>query len=260
MAIPRIPDKYDWAQDTRPVSTFTMGVGGFFRSIGAALICGVLALVLALVGFFAPVKEGPVVAMTMGILCSAGLVGCVIWGVFSCLAPIKHVRVYEDGVLWISKGKWYGALWEDIDECYRKEIIVNGTANTRDLAIKTRRGQKAVFSIVLSRWEKLAEAVQMRVTMLRGPEVQEDYQAGESVRFGPVTVGQDGLKVDGKELEWDEIKSIEIVNGYLSVQAGGKRGKSHDVALGDIPNYLVMLRLLEDTPAPPVQTSKRGRR
>ena len=43
---------------------------------------------------------------------------------------------------------------------------------------------------------------------------------------------------------------IRIANGYLTIVPHGRKSDGTFVALGEVPNYLVLLKILEESPGP----------
>src|SRR5262249_6862143 len=123
-------------------------------------------------------------------------------------------------------------------------------ARKKEVVVKTDRGLKGTFTHALPRWAKLAEALQMQTTMALGPAARAKFQAGDAVGLGPVKVSVRGIKVRDEVLHWDDVASIRIANGYLTIVPHGRKSEGHFVALGEVPNYLVLLKILEESPGP----------
>jgi hypothetical protein len=77
--------------------------------------------------------------------------------------------------------------------------------------------------------------------LLPGFCVQLD--AGE-VEFGPITLSTEGVTFRSEFLPFEKIKSIKAGAGWFACFVGKK--KSHNIELSAIPNYLVLLSLLEE--------------
>src|SRR5262245_34682475 len=114
--MPSIPDEYAWAQDERPVATFSSGAMDFLRYSWPYFFLALLGVGLGCIGFFVPAKEGPVVGMIMGVVGVLAAAGVIAWGVVVWQKLVHHVRLYPDGVLWLENGRWRGARWGEIEE------------------------------------------------------------------------------------------------------------------------------------------------
>lgn len=220
---------------------------GFFRTQMAPLCLAVFGVFLLLIALFVPVKEGPQVAFWMGTISALGAVGCLVYAVVAYSLLIKQVTLYPDRVEWNNQV----ASWEDITDVWRTEIIVNGTMSTRQVVIKTHDGVEATFTYILSHWERMAETIQSESAKVIGPEALADFSRGKTVKFGDVSVSQKGVTICGKLVPWDAVERTTISNGHYCVFRPGEEWSSLQVSLGSTPNFLVFLRLLEETPHPP---------
>jgi hypothetical protein len=232
--------------EERPLSRHRAGLGGFFSHTWAFFFFASLFLVLAIIGAFVPVKEGPMVARGMIVVGLLGAAAMIAWGIVFWEKVIKAVDLYDGGVTW-NDGKQM-AGWADIKHVFRYELLINGTVSRKEVTINTYDGASAVFTFALSSWKKLADRIQEEVAMVLAPAAIEEYNAGEKVRFGPrAAVSRDGLSLDGKHTSWDRITGIQIRNGYLVVTKG--KGDMTEVPLAEIANIPVFLKLLEISPA-----------
>lgn len=248
--IPPVPDKFEFATG-RPLSAHTAGLGGWLRFNGAILLLAGIAVLIGGGLLALHLTRGPQAnTLIPGLVIAALAVPLVGWAVARSSGLVAEVRLYPDGVVWFEKGRWRGARWEEIDEFYRTEVIVNGSVQTREVFIRTAGGHSGRFTHALPRWAKMAEVLQMQTTMAQGPAAQARFRAGEAVAFGEVRVSPRGIKIDGQSLDWQDVDRIEVGNGALLVYGVGKRKGPHAASLGSLPNYLVLLKLLEDTPGP----------
>src|SRR5262249_52439844 len=149
--------------------------------------------------------------------------------------------------VWNARSKQL-AGWGDIKDFYRAEVIVNGAVNRREITINTHDGHTATFTYALSKWKELADHVQYEITIRKVPEALANYQAGEKVRFGKeIAISVEGITIDGKTYSWERVRGVRLRNGYITVTTGGD--EEHAVAVGDTPNFPVLLKLLEISPA-----------
>lgn len=238
-------DQGDW-WDARPASKHRAGVGGFFSHTWPLFFFAGLCLVFALIGFFVPAKEGPLVGRTIGICCTIAAVGFLVGVPVRWAMLIKSVDVHDGGVVWDGHNR---AGWNDIKDFYRTEIITNGAVTTRQVIIKTYDGEEAIFTYALGNWKKMADRIQHETTIRQVPEARQRYAAGETVKFGKrVGLDQDGMVLEGKRVDWDRIRGVRVQNGYLVVSVSGK-GDAYQIPLFETPNVGVLLRLLEESPA-----------
>jgi hypothetical protein len=223
--------------------------GAFFRFTWAFLLLAFISAGLAVM--FATVLprhqqvSGYIAAAVCGVIAVALLITAfVVYG-----GLIKEVSLYFDRIEWKEGGRKVSVAWEDVRQVYRAEIYLNNTLNRRDVTIHAGR-HKATFTYILSNWKALAEHIQEYTHPHLWAEAVADFNAGNKVRFGKdVAVSRDGLTVEGKSSRWEDVREVMVRNGNLVVRVG--RGDYRASSLADIPNYHVLLSLLEHCPVRP---------
>ena len=68
---------------------------------------------------------------------------------------------------------------------------------------------------------------------------------GKAVRLGPYRVSPRGLELDGREVPWDDIDDVRLVNNEFRVR-GPRRARLAPVPIGEVPHPGVFLALAED--------------
>ena len=208
-------DDEDWWEE-KPVSRHRAGIGGFFVATWAWFFFAALCAALACIGFFVPAKEGPMVGQVVGVIGGAGALACIAWGFVRWAAVVKHVDVHHGGVAWRDCGGEHRAAWDEIRDFYRTEILVNGAASARQVAIKAANRTEAVFTHALDGWKRMADRMQQETTARQLLPARALYEAGETIRFGQqVRVSRDGLAIQGKTIGWDRVSGVRVPNGYL---------------------------------------------
>jgi hypothetical protein len=236
----------DW-WDEPPISKHRADTGGFFGHTWAFFLLAALSAGFGIIGFFVPAQEGPRVGIIIGCITMPLAVGLVVVGIWRWVMLIKHVDLHEGGLVW-NDGSKQMAGWDDIKEFYRAEVIVNGAVNRREITIKTHDGHEATLTYALSKWKELADRVQYEITIRKVPEALANYQAGEKVQFGKeIAISQEGITIEGKTYPWERVRGTRLCNGYITVTTG--QDEEHAFAVGDTPNFPVLLKLLEISPA-----------
>jgi hypothetical protein len=231
----------------KPISVHTAGPVGFLRSQAAPLFLAGFCIVMVPVALFVPSKEGPEVTRWIAIGAAVGAMASLVWAIVAYSTLVKKVTIYPDRVEWNDQI----ATWEDITDVWRTEIIVNGTMQTRQVVIKTHDGTSATFMYILSDWADMAEKIQVETSKILGPPAFEAFEAGKKVKFGNVVIGPSGVSLSGKAVPWELIARTTIENGHYCIYQAGDQWASVSASLGETPNMLVLLRLLEMTPKPP---------
>jgi hypothetical protein len=252
--MPPIPSKYAWARQVAPASSHKVTPGGYLRYVFPQLFLGVLFLCFAAAGFFAPWQGGPVAGIIIGAVSLPLAIGCFIWAPIRASKIIPEVDVYPEGVLWLKGVEYEGLTWNEITEFYRSDYTVNGVTQSRNIVLKTAPGALVVFEHALTDYENLANSVQQETTLCLAPSALEKFHAGETITFGEMTINTQGITVDKTFFRFEDIETIQIDNGALIVLPEGKPKTERKAGyLGLTPNYLVFLKLLEESNAPRVQ-------
>lgn len=244
MARQKSKDKH-WS-DGKPLSKHRAGIGSLFFPLGwlfflLAAITGGIAVMAGVI----QTNEDPMVPRLTIVICGLLTAVLLAWPVVLYVRMVKSVDLHEEGVVWGSDEE---ATWEEIVGFYRYEFIYNNQPTVRDATIETEDGRRAVFGIGLSNWEKLADRIQEATFAVQWPQAREQFEAGEEVEFGDlVSVGPDGITLQGDLVPWKKIKKVAVGNGHLCVYEKGSED-SRDLQLRYIPNYGVLLRLLDLTP------------
>src|SRR5207244_10083008 len=85
------------------------------------------------------------------------------------------------------------------------------------------------------------------------PLNEAESRAGP-VAFGPVTLRPEGVSLAGTTFRWEDVE-YSLRGGHLIVVPAGDRfgwGDRKEVALAEIPNFVVLLELMERVGKPPV--------
>ncbi len=76
-------------------------------------------------------------------------------------------------------------------------------------------------------------------------EALEALREGDTVRFGPVAVNQEGIAYPGGTLRWGHVGDARVANGKLFVWHADTRHRVAEVARSRTPNLHVLLALVE---------------
>jgi hypothetical protein len=239
-----------------PLSTHKRHLSGVLsRYAGNFVLCGVciaLGLGMLVLGFVKP---------RSGTLLPGGLIlaGSVVW-----LLPLaaklpggqRRVQTSPDGLTWQDGRGEHHCRWDEVVAVYRGETIVDRTYRVRDLRVVLASGKQVRFDQSLSNYDRLAEVVQAKTTEHLLPAKRAEVAAG--AEFGPVTLHTDGITLGRKRFLWSEVEQYTVCNGCLIVFPEGYKGQRYEHAvLGAIPNYRVLLELIQELghlPTPPEQS------
>ena len=91
--------------------------------------------------------------------------------------------------------------------------------------------------------EAAVSQIKLAVFKLLLPAMVQRYEAGEALKFGPVTVQKnDSLQLGGHRHAWGDIQNIEVNAGqFIVTLSNGRRDEIH---IPDIPNIELLGRLI----------------
>ncbi len=232
------------------------GVGRWFNLIfgaGCALMGpGSLVLALAL-GYDAYTRHGlarvdnaifpPLIVGAIGF----GLGALILWEAWNNWGI--QANLYEHGFAYYSrKGlqpvRWdqVEAVWQAITKHYRNGVY---TGTTYIYTVKTTDNRKLVLDNKLPRIEELGKAVQASVTDVLWPKYIATLQAGQKLTFGPLALDSTSIYSGNKVLRWDEIESIKLQQGNLSVKKkNGGWFNWASASVPQIPNFYIFYNLV----------------
>ncbi|HLF91491.1 MAG TPA: DUF6585 family protein [Anaerolineales bacterium] len=187
----------------------------------------------------------PTVCVT-GILFLIGIAG--LWSAFNNWQ--KAVVTYQDG-LGYSDNKGVRTLrWDQVagmtsavTKHYRNGIY---TGTTHLYTLWDRDGKKLVLNDVFPKVEDLANIIRQGTFPHLYKAAADNYNAGKTVQFGPVTIGKmDGITVQKKSYKWEEVEQVSLHQGFLKVaKKGGGWFSGANAAIAAIPNYEVLISII----------------
>jgi hypothetical protein len=171
------------------------------------------------------------------------------WPIYRWFSRVRSAHVYEQGVRWRQAGPAFEYGWDAVTEVWRNDVdfrINNerSSAATRitDLRVVFDDRRAVRFSHVLGNYDKLAEFVQQAVAE-RLYAMASAEMAGDGAAFGKLRLFQDRLQVGSRQTSWPGVKRVRVENGHLLVTYA--KGKEDDIPLREIPNYSVVIALLQ---------------
>jgi hypothetical protein len=185
-------------------------------------------------------------------------------GSFACLIPMfvglyrgpRWGRTTRDGVEWQDGQAEHAWRWDEIAAVFRLDKIINQTFRVKQLRLVGPSGE-VTFDQCLSDYERFADTVQNTVAARLLPAKRAEL-AGAGADFGPVTLHRDSITIEGKSFLWREIEQYIVFRGRLVLYPKSSHGIGcEEVALAAIPNYPVLLCLMQDLgqmPVPPQQS------
>ena len=162
------------------------------------------------------------------------------------------VYLFENGLIWRTpRDGWKAAQWTDATAVWRYAVINKvGPAGSFTRVEFGRCGREVRVVPNLENYNGLADLFQRAVHRRLLPIHKAQFDAGEAVKFGPVTISKDELNATptmgsrGGHCPLSEIRDATVMNGCLWLNNRTKGLTPVAVVLSDIPNYTVLIALL----------------
>jgi len=214
-----------------------------FELISLAL--GVFFLLMGLVGsngYVAPM----VVFSAIGVLFIGGA-GFFLWTSFKGRGA--RASIYQGGFTYQRAGNTVTSRWDEVasirQSVVRTSINLIPVWTTHKYFVTLANGQAVVFDDALGNIDKLGATLQNQITKALLPRAIEAYRGGAMVPFGPVSVSQSGISVNGKTQPWNESGGVTLFSGRANFLRQGKRGAFARVPIAKVPNMFVLTGLID---------------
>ncbi|GEM_PF-3586153 len=201
---------------------------------------GIAALLLTVMG----------AGLTMGLafLACLGLGGWCLWSAWNDWN--QAVAIFDRGIA-VAQG-------EDVRQIPWEEVTAVWQAITRHHTYGIHTRTTYLYSIQLADdtiykfddkykdIEALGKAIQTNVTNTLYPKYIAALKAGSRLEFGPLALDYNKLYAGKKELNWDEVKSVKIQGGYVSIKKDKGWFRWTNVGVPQIPNFFILYALLKE--------------
>ena len=180
---------------------------------------------------------------------------------------LYRVVVGPNGIHWSLQGQAGFSRWEDVPWVVQSitRRTVNGAYAGTDHHYALRLANGAVVRISGSEREgvqpkhsdgpagsatlpitlaKLGSIIQTQITERQFPLVARAINAGQDVRFGPLTVSAAGIAQGEETVRWDEVEDVRVHQGVVTVKKAGKWFAWEKAKVGEIPNFFVFLEVV----------------
>ena len=140
--------------------------------------------------------------------------------------------------------------WEQVQDITANVVrhYTNGiyTGTTHTYSLVKANGDKLVINDSIRDVEAFYTHLQNNTLQHRYQRMADEYNQGNPVTFGPVTIGkQTGIQIGKKSYAWDQIEQVGINKGVLSVKKkDGKWFSGASATAGTIPNLHVLLSII----------------
>jgi hypothetical protein len=169
------------------------------------------------------------------------------WSVYTNWS--KGVAVYDGGFAVRDRKGVQLWRWEDIVSITaavtRHYPSGVSTGATHVYSLFNHRNQRLVLSDIYFKVEELAKVIQDNVFPILYDRASQQYNAGQVLVFGPVTIGKAGIQIGKKIYPWAEVQQVSIQQGILKVsQKDGSWFSGASASAYLIPNLNVLLNII----------------
>ncbi|HEX4206033.1 MAG TPA: DUF6585 family protein [Ktedonobacteraceae bacterium] len=176
-----------------------------------------------------------------------------IWGLFYLLYPViyRSWRVYAcaGGLIYVHGSKidifpWDSiqALWERVVNYYNYSLYSRSTIK---YTIQRDDGFKAVFTQRFAHVRSLSERINHELMNRLYPRIVTNYNAGNTINFGPLSVNTQGISNGRNMLPWVQVADVTMQRGYLNIRKPeGTWRNWASIRVASVPNVALCMALV----------------
>jgi hypothetical protein len=162
----------------------------------------------------------------------------------------KGVAIYEKGFVHRDRKGFTSWRWEEILSLTTAVTrhYTNGiyTGTTHVYTLLNQRNERLVLNDAFKGVEQLAAAIEQAIFPLLYERTSTQYNVGQTLIFGPLSISKAGIQIGKKTYPWAEVEQVSIHQGVLRVskQSGGWFSGASAMA-ASIPNLRVVLSIID---------------
>jgi hypothetical protein len=185
-------------------------------------------------------------------------------GVFLWVRAQPGVRLHANG-LFIEDRRKQSLTWEQIDGI-AQGVYASDQMKPRDIRYQLRIFPNKGRSVHLHGsgdgkrgipyLSELASRIKSSLYPVLQVELARMYRGGLPLRFGPVQIDRQGLKIPRRSpfpgtlsVPWEQVKQITVQSGYFLVESFGRR-KPYRLPVSRIPNLEILLKIIDQSVQP----------
>ncbi|EFH88295.1 DUF6585 family protein [Ktedonobacter racemifer] len=162
---------------------------------------------------------------------------------------LLHVYICDHGFIYAQKHRspkpfhWEKIqVWRSVTRYYRYKVY-SGTSYA--YTIRSQDGHQVKLANPLD-VQRVGEIICNEVTKRLFPQAIQSYHAGQTLRFGPLSLSQQGIVHGFFTLAWTDVASITVQNGFIVIMSRqSRRFTWAKVAFSKIPNGFIFLALVD---------------
>jgi len=162
----------------------------------------------------------------------------------------KGVVVYERGFVARDRKGLHPWRWGEIVSLTSAIVrhYTNGiyTGTSHVYTIFNRQNVRLVLNDTYVKVEELAKVIEESIFPLLYERAAQQYNAGQTLVFGPVAISKSGIQISKKTYPWTEVKEVSIHQGILKVsKKDGGWFSGASAAASAIPNLRILLTIID---------------
>ncbi len=206
---------------------------------------GFLALGIVIAVFAVP--PASIVFFFLGAL----LGGIGVYNILRLRGGARALVIYPNGFAALVRSEVSVWPWSDIAVTVTKDKMITGKRSVyheRRLDVSKPTGETVIllgehFEDIRAIVARIKNTVNARLL----PPLQQAYESGQSVPFGPVTASKTAIESDGRRLAWADVANVVVKDGRLVVTP--RSGKPMKVRTSKIPNIELLGALIGVSPS-----------
>jgi hypothetical protein len=222
------------------------------RSVKTTHTVGSICIVLGAVAFVG----GIVLAITSdaGMLCLSAiglaLVAFGVWAVRRSQADASlSVALYNQGLVYSVRGDQQVYRWDDLSEIWQVIFTPRhgdyGMRTSHTYRLVAHDGRRLTLDDRVEGITELGQALQKAASPHQLEAALARFAQGETLTFGRLSVGGEGLTLGRRTLAWGDLASAQLSCNHVYITAKGRKATWAGLPVRELPNVLVLLALVE---------------
>ncbi len=226
-----------------PTAEYKRNSARLFLNLMASVFVVAIGGIMSVGGLVTALSGGNNALLFAGI----GLVYAVpgaLWLVGTIRKRDLRVAVSPEGFSYTKAGRTDFIHWDDIAVVRQAITRVQHSFTVRSCKVQLHDGRRITFNNALYNVGQLINTVQQEVTPRILARARQDYEAGQAVPFGKLSISQAGISKGGKTLPWNQVERVTVDKGTITVKKRGRLLKWASVTVAEMPNFFVFAHLV----------------
>lgn len=159
-----------------------------------------------------------------------------------------QIFVFSNGLVVARGAECQVFRWDDVESVWEKitQHYSEGQKTGLSSLYKIRRadGFEVVIPSAIKSVEELGATIRDKIGERLLPRAAKQYDEGQTVQFGQITVSRQGVGDGRTILPWRKFKGIHVNDGAILVNKDGEWAKWSNIKSGSVPNVFVFVDLV----------------